>query len=182
MFPYSDVFCPHAFTGIAYFGPIMENTSATDTSVFGAEHYLPVAPSGLRLANYLVDIILFYCIYLGAMFLIAMAVVYSSGDVESLNEFMDSGEGKLCNYAAAYAVLIIVYTLIEGASGGRSLGKLITGTVAVREDGSRITWRDALMRSLCRCIPFEPLSGFGGYPWHDKFTKTMVVRKRDIGQ
>jgi hypothetical protein len=32
-------------------------------------------------------------------------------------------------------------------------------------------------RSLCRLVPFEPLSGFG-YPWHDRWTKTMVIKSR----
>jgi hypothetical protein len=40
-----------------------------------------------------------------------------------------------------------------------------------------LTFKDALLRSLCRLIPFEVFSGFG-VPWHDSLTNTMVVKKR----
>jgi uncharacterized RDD family membrane protein YckC len=62
--------------------------------------------------------------------------------------------------------------------GGRTLGKLITGSKAVREDGTSLTWKDACLRSLSRMVPFEPFSALGGAPWHDRWTKTTVVRTR----
>jgi uncharacterized RDD family membrane protein YckC len=60
---------------------------------------------------------------------------------------------------------------------GQTLGKLFTGTRAIRTDGEELTFKDALLRSLCRLIPFEVFSGFG-VPWHDSLTITMVVKKR----
>jgi len=76
-------------------------------------------------------------------------------------------------------ILIIVayYTLFEFFAKGRTLGKMATGTVAVKEDGSRLTFKDALLRTLCRFIPFEVFSAFGYRPWHDSLTKTLVIKK-----
>ena len=76
-----------------------------------------------------------------------------------------------------YSMTLIFYTLVEGFSKGRSIGKLITRTRAVQDDlVSLITFSQAFTRSLCRTIPFEVFSGFGGTPWHDLLTKTKVVK------
>ncbi|MDB5250832.1 MAG: hypothetical protein JWP27_1 [Flaviaesturariibacter sp.] len=74
--------------------------------------------------------------------------------------------------------ITIYYTFCEKVFGGRTLGKLITGTKAVRTDGSPLSLRNALLRSLSRMVPFEPFSGFGDHPWHDTWTDTMVIRNR----
>ncbi len=83
---------------------------------------------------------------------------------------------------ALYLVNIIVYItyicLSEKLGHGRSLGKLVTHTVAIQKNGAPLRWRDALTRSLCRVIPFEIFSALAGYPWHDKWTNTRVVKMK----
>ena len=81
-------------------------------------------------------------------------------------------------YAIAIVNWLVYYTICEKAFRGYTLGKLITGTRAVREDGGELTFKDAFLRSLSRLVPFEWFSGFGGHPWHDTWTKTMVVKSR----
>jgi uncharacterized RDD family membrane protein YckC len=85
-------------------------------------------------------------------------------------------------YLAIYLILILnyllYYTFCEKIFRGCTLGKLITGTRAVRDDGQELTFADAFLRSLCRLIPFEAFSAFGGHPWHDTITKTMVIKSR----
>jgi hypothetical protein len=59
------------------------------------------------------------------------------------------------------------------------LGKLITGTRAIREDGVELNFKDAFLRSLSRLVPFEPFSIWSGNGiWHDSWTKTMVIKSR----
>jgi uncharacterized RDD family membrane protein YckC len=58
------------------------------------------------------------------------------------------------------------------------VGKLITGSKVVRHDGTAIDWKDAVVRTLCRFIPFEAFSALGTYPWHDQLSKTKVVKVR----
>lgn len=145
------------------------------------EQYKPVnyAGTGQRLLNLLIDTVVYYLIFT------ASGVVL--GALQGLTgiafaDFLINQEGtvsnKLLTYLFSHIVYASAYTLIEGMSKGKTLGKLITGTRAVKEDGTDITWRDALMRSLCRLVPFETLSGLSGYPWHDKWTKTMVIKVR----
>ena len=134
------------------------------------------AATGARFANYLIDMIAYYAVFLATMLLLGVLAAVA-GASEGLSEFLDSIPGKLFLYLIAFGLLVTFFTVIEGASKGRSLGKLITGTVAIRDDGATITWKDAFMRSLCRIIPFEMFSGLSGYPWHDKLSKTIVVKK-----
>jgi uncharacterized RDD family membrane protein YckC len=76
------------------------------------------------------------------------------------------------------AVTFFYYLLFEGSTRGRTLGKIITDTVAITQDGTPFTYNHALARTLCRFIPFEMLSALFFYlPWHDSITKTAVVRK-----
>ncbi len=72
---------------------------------------------------------------------------------------------------------LIYYTLCEKIFKGMTLGKLITRTRAVKYNGEELSFRDAFLRSACRLIPFEVLSGFGE-PWHDSITNTMVIQTR----
>ena len=89
-----------------------------------------------------------------------------------------SGPLLLLGLIIAYFNYITYYTFCEFAFKGYTLGKLITGTKAIREDGNPLTFRNAILRSLSRIVPFEPFSAFGRKPWHDSWTKTMVVKAR----
>ena len=72
---------------------------------------------------------------------------------------------------------ILYYSLFEGIFKGRTVGKFITGTKAINENGMELTFKNALLRSVCRLIPFEAFSGLGT-PWHDSITNTMVIKAR----
>lgn len=72
---------------------------------------------------------------------------------------------------------IIYYTFCEKVFRGYTMGKLLTGTRAIREDGTELRFKDALLRSLVRIVPFEAISGFRT-PWHDSWTKTTVIKSR----
>ncbi|HJS20825.1 MAG TPA: RDD family protein, partial [Anaerolineales bacterium] len=81
-------------------------------------------------------------------------------------------------YGFGIVVIVLYYTLQE-AFWGRTLGKAIAGTKVMKVDGSPISFGQALVRSICRFIPFEALSFLGGHGhpvgWHDKIAKTKVV-------
>ena len=69
-----------------------------------------------------------------------------------------SGDMILLNLALGYFNFLIYYTFCEKVFNGFTLGKLITGTKAIRIDGGSLTFRDAILRSLTRVVPFEILS------------------------
>ncbi len=82
-------------------------------------------------------------------------------------------------------ITLLLYGLfmgtIEAITKGRSLGKLITKTKAVNEDGTSISVSTAFTRGLSRAVPFNSFSALGNppHPWHDKWTKTYVIDIKD---
>ena len=72
---------------------------------------------------------------------------------------------------------VAFYCLSEIIFKGRTIGKFITGTKAINEDGTEPDPKTYFLRSLCRVVPFEPFSAFGSpsRPWHDKWTHTIVI-------
>jgi uncharacterized RDD family membrane protein YckC len=133
---------------------------------------LEYASVGQRFLNYLIDLVVLYIVAMGMSFVFILAS-YVMGE--------QSGHGFLQELLLVLMIIlgVIYYAFCEGASGGRSVGKLITRTKVVRDDGSEISWKDALIRSLCRMIPFEPLTAFGGYPLHDRLSHTKVIRIKE---
>jgi uncharacterized RDD family membrane protein YckC len=89
-----------------------------------------------------------------------------------------SGGIILLSLLIGYLNYIVYYTLCEKLLKGYTLGKLITGTRAIRQDGGELTFRNALLRSLSRCVPFEVFSGFNTLTWHDSWTDTKVIKAR----
>ncbi|WP_291075844.1 MULTISPECIES: RDD family protein [unclassified Empedobacter] len=124
---------------------------------------------GLRLANYLIDGI----VYLICTFIIGLIL----GVVAVMMNFQLPESNLIYNIIAAI-VLVFYYFLIESITKGRSLGKFITGTKVVMIDGSTPTTKDYFTRSICRIIPFDVLTFLGENGWHDKISKTTVVNKK----
>lgn len=135
-----------------------------------------------RFINFLFDtVILVNLMSLIIGGIIGIIMVINGIDVGSSDILNHPVISRLFNYVVGCICIICLYTLMEGSTKGRSLGKLVTRTQVLKEDGSIITYKDAFLRSLCRIVPFEMFSALGGYPWHDRWTKTIVVKKRQAG-
>ncbi|MBL0183782.1 MAG: RDD family protein [Chitinophagaceae bacterium] len=140
------------------------------------------ASQGQRFLNWLIDNMLmrFGLSYLTGM---AIGLLLSVIAPDFLSRIAVS-EGRmtfdilLLSVIVGYFNYVVYYTLCEKLFKGYTLGKIITGTKAIRQDGNELTFKDALLRSLSRCVPFEVLSGFSTLTWHDSWTDTMVVKAR----
>lgn len=134
----------------------------------GMDQDLTPASTGKRFANYLIDVIVYYI--LSAVW----GVVLAFTSPETVLE--ENASNMLTLYLTVFLILFGYYTIMEAAFNGKTIGKLITRTRAVREDGSPLGWDKAALRSLCRFIPFEPFSFLAGsVGWHDSIPKTRVV-------
>lgn len=137
------------------------------------------ASAGKRLANYLIDVVGFYVF----MYFFSYVIVAINYELAVLLYAEEEGFNLL-----GRLLFLLIYGMymgiIEAIFKGRSLGKLITGTVAVYEDGSRINGQTALLRGLIRAVPFNAISALGkpSHPWHDKWSKTWVVNYKDINR
>jgi uncharacterized RDD family membrane protein YckC len=88
----------------------------------------------------------------------------------------------LRDYAIGIGAMLLYYIPMEGLFGF-TVGKLITGTRVVTEDGGKPRWGQIIGRTFARFIPFEAFSVLFANDkerrgWHDSLPKTYVVRKR----
>jgi len=136
-----------------------------------------LASQSQRFGNYLIDLVVQYVIAI----VIGVVVVL----VAQLSGFFDvaawfNSMNKLQEYALGIVISIVYYGLMETLFA-RSIGKYITKTVVVREDGSKPDATTILKRTLCRLIPFDALSFLGnGNGWHDSISDTYVVKKNEL--
>lgn len=147
---------------------VQPSTSDPLSSLGEEATQMVLASSWQRFGTMLLDVIFYY------IFAFILGVVlYSIGLGDLIQNTNDNILG---------IIIIIVYYVPQEAFFGRTLGKLITGTKAVNEDGTNLTFGRALGRTLCRFIPFEAFSFLGGKGrpkgWHDRIPKTKVISLR----
>ncbi|TXE16287.1 RDD family protein [Psychroserpens burtonensis] len=133
-----------------------------------------LATKGMRFANFIIDYIV--QIILGVAIGMVIGVVSELTGSYGLYDLVVETEGRLSDYIFGAVILIVYYLIIETLTA-RSLGKYITNTKVVLYDGSKPTFNEILVRTLCRIIPFEQFSFLGdvGKGWHDSISKTYVV-------
>lgn len=81
-----------------------------------------------------------------------------------------------------YLSFAMIYYLFFESLFGRTIGKMITGSIVVDENGKKPGFKIICLRTLCRLIPFEAFSFLSKSArfWHDSFSKTYVVEKKDL--
>lgn len=131
-----------------------------------------------RLFNLLID---WAANWLLSLLIATPYIVYlvMQGGEEALAELEQPN--LLRDYGIGLFAMVLYYVSMEGLFG-TTLGKLVTGTRVVSEDGRRPSWGQVVGRTLARVIPFEPFSvlfsGEDRRGWHDSLSRTRVVRKR----
>lgn len=138
-----------------------------------------LATSDRRLINYLIDGFLGIFVFTFAVGFVLVFIGF--GDLLN-SEFANS---RAFNYLCYFVYFLLLESVFQ-----RSLGKLITKTVVVSENGDKPTFSQIFKRSLIRLIPFEAFSFFGNkgnlgedgkhrpVGWHDKWSRTRVIEIR----
>ena len=130
------------------------------------------APLLLRGANFVIDT----TIVLLILFLLYQFV---DSNWKNLSVQLQHTDNPSLTMQLLYAFTSLLYfTLTEALLNGRTIGKLLTNTRAMRVDGEAFTIREAFLRSLCRQLQIEIFIAAFGYIIHDKWTNTVVVEKR----
>ena len=147
---------------------------------FEGQFHFEYATPGQRFVNFVVDFLVmrFLLGYVTGLFVQAILVAMAVDFLSVLATGAGLGAIFIVFLLIAAINTIVYYTICEKLFKGYTIGKAITGTRAVREDGGELKFINALARSICRIIPFEVLSGFAKRPWHDTLTGTMVVKVR----
>lgn len=126
------------------------------------------ASKGARFANYMIDLIAFYIVFFVIMLIITLINPAYGRWFANTHDLLQRLIG------------IISYTLfsflIEAATGGRSLGKLITGTKVIMTDGEKPSVGAYFLRNIIRGIVLiDQLSFFGENGLHDSWSNTRVI-------
>ncbi|MGV3460297.1 MAG: RDD family protein [Flavobacterium sp.] len=128
-----------------------------------------LATKGKRFGNFVIDLIFRYVLFF------IIGIIAAIIDPEGFLAWSES-IGRLEELMYGIIVLVIYFIVTESLFQ-RTLGKLITGTKVITEDGSKPNFGTIVIRTLCRLIPFEAFSFLGDYAygWHDSLSKTYVV-------
>jgi uncharacterized RDD family membrane protein YckC len=139
--------------------------------LFVNEPRLVPASHGKRLANYFIDQI--GCVLFLVIVILALRAIGGPTSDRMRETLSAPFTGNLL-VTFLYSFLMSVQ---ESVLRGKSLGKLITRTRAIQEDGNPMTTEKAFLRNLIRLVPFNPLSALGNpaRPWHDRWSHTIVI-------
>lgn len=141
-----------------------------------------LASGNKRFFNYLVDYVITYIIaYLFGYALQYLIILLDSFGITGFGIWYFNS-GTFTMFLIGLLLTLIYYFLMEMV-WGRSVGKFVTGTIVVDENGVKPDAKVILKRTLCRCIPFDALTFFGGSRgWHDSISDTYVVNKKELDE
>jgi uncharacterized RDD family membrane protein YckC len=125
-----------------------------------------------RLLNLIIDICVVYFVFmLLGLFAGVLAAFGSEGFLNWFTE-MDGLTDRLVT-----TLVMVIYLFAMEVTTQRSVGKFITGTIVVSEDGTKPEPRKIMVRALCRIIGLEALTFIREKPrgWHDSAADTYVV-------
>ena len=133
-----------------------------------------LATHSQRFLNLLMDYIAQLFLFIIA-FSITSVIAETNGNKDFMANFI---KNDIAQYTFVTCIALFYYNVFE-IFFARTVGKFITQTIVVNENGEKPNLETILVRTLCRLIPFELLS-FLVMPargWHDCISKTYVVNK-----
>lgn len=132
---------------------------------FETDKFLESAGNGKRFLNHIID----YTVYQ-----ILLIVVFIFLIIIERQEILND---QFVILTISFTLLAVYYTFMEYFTGGRTVGKYLTRTKVITNDGLEPSLKNCFIRTLCRFIPFEQFSFFGTTDgaWHDSIPNTRVV-------
>jgi len=131
-----------------------------------------------RFLNFIIDRVVFYLIFftIGILLVLLFSLIGFEKGVVWMENLENIGKGwdYLVSYTGMFIYFFVMETLLS-----KTIGKAITRTIVVYENGEKPILKDIAIRSLVRFVPFDALSFLGtlGNGWHDKWSKTFVVKE-----
>jgi uncharacterized RDD family membrane protein YckC len=139
-----------------------------------------IASIGQRFLNYLIDSIM-QVILMIVLAIFTFIISDLLGSKKAIEFVAKLDQNTIALYTVAFTIVLIYFNFFE-ILFSRTIGKFITQTIVVDENGEIPKSDTILIRSLCRLIPFDPLSVllFQGRAWHDSISNTYVVDKKAL--
>lgn len=139
--------------------------------LFREERQLVPAAHAKRLVNYLVDSLT------SALLILIAFAVYRAASPAAADRLMASLQTSFSGNLLVSFLYAFLMSVQESLFRGKSLGKMLTRTRAVAEDGTLLPTNTIFLRNLIRMVPFDSLSALGtpARPWHDRWSRTLVI-------
>ena len=125
---------------------------------------LKIADKGTRFRGHLADFLIYLVIHIIYVFI-----------MEAIFGELNEGE-----FSRQIGGLMLYFTYYIGSEFlfSKTLGKYITKTKVVNQDGTKPKLIMLIIRNVCRWIPFDQLSYlFDKRGWHDQISQTYVVEE-----
>jgi len=131
-----------------------------------------------RFLNFIIDRIVFYLIFftIGILLVLFFSIIGFEKGVLWMENLENIGQGwdYLISYTSMYIYFFVMESLLS-----KTIGKAITRTLVVYENGDKPELKDIAIRTFVRFVPFDAFSFLGtlGNGWHDKWSNTFVVKE-----
>lgn len=132
---------------------------------------------GSRFGHYLLD----FLFLLGFRMLFWVTIGLILGLTNNVHLLQDSIIGTI-ETVVNWLFLLPFYYFIFELSMQSTPGKALFGRIVVDEYGNKPTPRQLLIRSVSRIVPFEALSCLSTLGWHDKWSNTFVLHKKELAE
>jgi len=135
---------------------------------------VPYVTGWARFGHFLLDRVFEYIFSFMVSLVIAFIILALAGEdaVSNLN--------NIAYTLPLGLILYPTYYLLSESLFQASPAKLILGRVVVDEYGNVPTFKQIAKRSFSRIVPFEFFSCFDAKGWHDQWSDTFVIRKKDL--
>ena len=121
--------------------------------------------------------------FMADSFLIQLFYFISSMLLLPLLLFLQESENMLLAICVQLITICIYpfYYFIFESTRQQTPGKMLTKSIVIDQWGNKPTDKQILLRSLIRLVPFEAFSCLAedGRGWHDRWTDTFVVSKKE---
>ena len=126
-----------------------------------------IVSSGTRLIHSIVD---FFGFFILAFILSSiLQLFYSPSDEQTI---------KLVGYGLLFVSFLLYFVFME-YKFQKTIGKFITKTKVVMNDGRRPELKEIFIRAICRLIPFDNFSYlFMKNGFHDRLSNTTVIKEQ----
>lgn len=130
-----------------------------------------IASKGRRFANMLIDTIAIYVMIFAGVFL--TGVVFP----DFIDGLVNAMDHPVWSRLFGAFLFFLFYVVMEWGTKGKTIGKFVTNTRVVKDDGTPLTLATIARRSASRLVPFEAFSFLGSNErgWHDRWSDTAVV-------
>jgi uncharacterized RDD family membrane protein YckC len=139
---------------------------------------VPTVTGGARFGHHLLDMVIYYIFSIIIAVPIVMLLMLCGFDINSFSD--DSSMNSIFDRLLSWLALYPGYYILFESTIQSTPGKIILGRIVVNEYGEKPSFKTILLRSYSRIVPFEAFSCLSDFGWHDRWTDTFVIRKKDL--